>query len=152
MTKFARPKPRFDKKFAADGVWFYPPEDEAGNEYGGFRLGLFDAAVPRVKVLIERAQRQSSGKRGSKMERIRENIEQFVDACLLDWDQVDADGKTVKFTRQAAVDYFMTNEPDEDGEPEFLFDYAFIQCNAFVRDKTHFQSELQVEAGSPEGN
>lgn len=154
MTNFARPKPRFDRSHANDGVWYYI-EDEVGNDYGGFLCGYFDVSVPRVKVLIERAQRIGAGaraKRVSDADQVRTGVEQFVDACLLDWDIKDADGKSVKFSRDAAVAYFLTADEGEDGKPVYVFDYVFSQLLQLTRDVRNYQSDAQLDAGDSTGN
>lgn len=154
MTKFAKPKARFDKNQANTGVWFYI-EDENGYEYGGFKCGLFDPTLPRIRLALERAQRKNNGKNGAKRatDKVRDGAEWFVETCMFDWDVKDEAGKAIKFSKEAAVEYFTTTEIDEEtGKEIYLFDYVFNRLWELTRDVTNFQSEEQADAGDTTGN
>lgn len=158
MTNFVKPKPRFDRSFANDGIWVYPV-DEVGNEFGGFRVGLFDASIPRVKMVIEKHQRLSNmaarSKRPENAEEanIRRHIETVIDACLLDWDVVDADGEKVPFSKAKATEYFLTHDIDEEtGDKVYVFDFVFQAIFETARNVINFQSDEQNAAGDPLGN
>lgn len=156
MTKFAKPKPRFDREQAVNGVWFYI-EDENGQEYGGFKCGLVDGSVPRARLVMEREAAKSAiksrGKRDGDDVKVKAGIANFVDSCLIDWDMLDADGKELKFSRERAIEYFLQQEEDEvTGEMIYTYDYAFSRLFALSRDVTQYQSEEQAKAGEPLGN
>jgi hypothetical protein len=158
MTNFVKPKPRFDRSFAHDGIWVYPV-DNVNNEYGGFLVGYFDVSIPRVKVAVEKHQRLSNMAARSKRPEnadeiaVRREVETAVDACLLDWDVEDADGKKVPFSKAKAVEYFLTHEIDEEtGEKNYIYDFVFKEMFDAARNIHNFQSDEQNAAGEPLGN
>ncbi|THD35713.1 MAG: hypothetical protein E7773_10220 [Sphingomonas sp.] len=157
MTKFKRPKPRFDRDLANDGRWIYIDDAVTGEEYGGFLCGLFDPSVPRIRLAAERqakmASYQARGKRPNNYDKTRESVEWFVETCLFDWDMKDEDDKPIKFTKPLAVEYFMTAETDDKtGEKIFIYDYVFQRLFEASRDVSNFQSLDQNEAGDPAKN
>lgn len=141
--KFRKPKARYDYNQANDGVWFYPT-DEVDNDFGGFRVGLFDQSIPRVRTLAEREERLAMGKQKRTDEDTsrRRNVETILKACLLDWDMRDEDGNEIPFTLDDAIEFFMTKETNpHTGQDEYCYDFVFIAIMNFVRDVRNFQAE-----------
>lgn len=157
MSNFKRPAPRFDNRYANEGVWTLI-EDENGYEYGQFRVGLFDPSLPRVRMITERVAREANAraKTNGRMDTdqtIRTNMSVFVETCLFDWHMTGEDGKPIKFSKDKALEYFLMHDIDPDtGEKVYVYDFALTALLNFVRDVRNFRSDEQAKAGDPTGN
>lgn len=144
MTTFHFPA-RYDDTLADEGVWT-SVIDEVGNDYGRFKLSLFDELTPRYRSTLERLQRKYPPKNGKPnatymaMTEDQKLILTFVELAMSDWEIKDEKGKAIPFSKEAAKEYF--------ADPRALF--VLRELSSFARDVRNFQPEEQAEL--PEGN
>lgn len=144
MTTFHFPA-RYDETQADEGVW-RTVLDEVGNDYGRFKLCLFDELTPRYRTTLERLMRKYPTKNGKANAAYaaktddQKNVEVFVELALADWEIKDAKGKLIPFSKETATEYF--------NDPRAL--YVLRELAEFARDVRNFQPEEQADL--PEGN
>lgn len=146
MTNFRKPPARFNKAEANDGVKFEIIDDVTDFNYGTFRCGYFNTAVPRVKQIIEREERKlnaatrARGRKDDHDEMVK-GATIFAEAVLLDWDMKDDKDKAIPYSVKAAVEFFTAHDTDEAGKKVYYNDYVLGQLMELSRDILNFQSD-----------
>lgn len=140
---------RWDSHYANDGV-MVDVVDEAGNDWGSFKIALFDGNVPRIRHAIERSERNSKrnakARGGSKDQaaNIATAVDLALDTFLLGWELKNRAGKPIPFTKEKVQAYFGRKGVDSaTGETTYPVSFVLDRLFVMARDATNFQPDDQ---------
>jgi hypothetical protein len=97
---------RYNEELADEGVWF-SVYDEDDRLWGKFKCAMYDADSRRFKQAFDRLKTKYAKEiRTKSTDAEKMGAELFLDAVLLDWEEVTVGGKEFAFTRANAELYF----------------------------------------------
>lgn len=98
---------RYDAEVALEGVWTPPVLDEHDQQYGEFKLVMFDTDNPAIKKAQEKV--RIKNEKAARLKQVTNDdlaLEVFLEAILIDWKGVKKGGVEVPFSKEVAKQYF----------------------------------------------
>jgi hypothetical protein len=130
----------YDAAVAKTGVPFTYRDDSKC--YGTFILSLFNLDSKHVRVSLERFGRENKEALDALNDADARGVFTFVNVCLHDWSGVtDADGKTIPFSREAAMNLLYDPNEDDDSFFKALAEFANNKAN-FKHDPRATKAEV----------
>lgn len=112
---------RYDADVALEGVWTPPVLDEHDQQWGEFKLVMFDTDNPAIKKAQEKVRiRNEKAVRLKQVTNDDLALEVFLDAILIDWKGVKKGGVEVPYSKETAKQYFSVSAVRKVVFPELL--------------------------------